>query len=152
MLGRFRKKKRSKVPPPELRLYDYRPRSMLRAPEHEIARGKRIRVAEAHGDVVRGPGPDAGNRGELRYERIVWEAAQRVHIQPAVRQPLRQVAECAYLPPREARLAQAVRIDREQLRRRGKMATKQGFDALERSMACSRKSRRSVWTSLSCAV
>src|SRR5216684_2535629 len=56
-----------------------------------------------------GPGTYPRNRGELAHELIVWQPAQDLGVQPAVRQPRGEVAERADLPPREPRLAELAR-------------------------------------------
>src|ERR1700761_4577112 len=51
-----------------------------------------------HG-ALHGPRTYPRNRGELGYEFVVGQAAQRVLAQPAVRQPGGEIAERADLPP-----------------------------------------------------
>src|SRR5229473_4374290 len=65
--------------------------------------------------ALHGPGTYPRNRGELAHELIVWQPAQDLGVQPAVRQPRGEVAERADLPPREPRLAELARNGSQQL-------------------------------------
>jgi hypothetical protein len=60
--------------------------------------------------TLHGPGAYSRNCGELCHEVVVWQAAQDVRVQPAIRQPLGEVTECVDLPPRESGFAKLVRI------------------------------------------
>jgi hypothetical protein len=78
----------------------------------------------AFGDALRVKG-STGN--DLAGDR--QQLTQRGLVQPAVRQPLRYVAERADLPPREPGLPEFGGIDGQQSGGRGEMPVKEGPDA-----------------------
>jgi hypothetical protein len=83
--------------------------------EHEVARQDDIFSPERDEEgALYGPGTDSRDRGELRHELLVWQCAQDVRVQPAVRKPFGEVAECADLPPGEPGLAELAGIDFQQ--------------------------------------
>ena len=75
--------------------------------ERKVARQDDVFSLEG---ALHGPGTYPGNRGEFRHELVVRQPAQRVGVQPAVRQPPGQVAERADLPPRRPGLAELTGI------------------------------------------
>jgi hypothetical protein len=56
--------------------------------EREVARQDDIFSLERDEEgALYGPGTDSRDRGELRHEFLVWQRAQDVRVQPAVRKP-----------------------------------------------------------------
>ena len=83
--------------------------------EREVARQDDIFSLERDEEgALHGPGTDSRDRGELRHELLVWQRAQDVRVQPAVRKPLGEVAEVCDLPPGEPGLAELAGIDLQQ--------------------------------------
>ena len=83
--------------------------------EREVARQDDVFAAERDEQgALHGPRADPGNGGELGDELVVGQAAQHVLVQPAVRQPLGEVAERADLPPRQPGLAELAGIYAQQ--------------------------------------
>src|SRR5690242_11145894 len=60
------------------------------------------------------PGTYPRDCGELCHDLVVGQATQDLRVQPAVRQPLGEVAECADLPPGEPGLAELAGIYSQQ--------------------------------------
>src|SRR6266849_6922335 len=84
--------------------------------EREVARQDDVFSLERDDEgALHGPGTYPRNRGELCHELVVWQPAQDVRVQPAVRQPPGEVAERADLPPRKPGLAELAGIDSQQL-------------------------------------
>jgi hypothetical protein len=79
--------------------------------ERKVARQDDVFSLERDDEgALHGPRTYPGNRGEFRHELVVRQPAQRVGVQPAVRQPPGQVAERADLPPRQPGLAELTGI------------------------------------------
>jgi hypothetical protein len=70
-----------------------------------------------------------GNGGELGHELIVGPGAQHLLVQPAVREPLGEVAQRADLPPGQTGLAELAGIYGQQFGGCGEVAAEQGLDA-----------------------
>jgi hypothetical protein len=71
-----------------------------RLPQRQVARQYHVFSPQRNEQrALRGPRADAGNGGECRDELVVRQPAQRIHVQPPIRQPLGEVTECADLPP-----------------------------------------------------
>src|SRR6266581_7425135 len=84
--------------------------------EREVARQDDVFSLQRDDEgALHGPGTYPRNRGELCHELVVWQPAQDVRVQPAVRQPPGEVAERADLPPREPGLAELAGIGSQQL-------------------------------------
>jgi hypothetical protein len=79
--------------------------------------------------ALHGPGTYPRNCGEFGHKLVVWQSAQDVRVQAAVRHALGEVTECAGLPPREPGLAELAGIDAQQVGGRWKMAAEQGDNA-----------------------
>ena len=83
--------------------------------EREVARQDDVFSLERDEEgALHGPGTYPRDRGELRHELLVRQRAQDVRVQPAVREPLGEVAERADLPPGEPGLAELAGIDLQQ--------------------------------------
>jgi hypothetical protein len=76
-----------------------------------------------------GPRAYARNGGELGHQLFVWQAAQHIRIQSAVRHPLGEVPQRADLAPREPGLAELARLYSQQFGGCGQTPAEHGLDA-----------------------
>jgi hypothetical protein len=97
--------------------------------EREVARQDDVFSLERDDEgALHGPRAYPRYRGELCHKRVVWQVVQHGLIQPAVRQPLGEVAQRADLPPGEPGLAEFGGIHAQQLGGSREVAAEQRLD------------------------